>query len=492
MRSITSRPLARASVLGNDATIAHPDGHIERVVATQAENIRQKVIDRAKELAARAGAPIELVTSGNRGDVHLVIHPDGKVVPVTVEDTPASLTVVTPTEVPTNEEEPPVSLPENIPPRPPMPPAAVPPAPVAPPSLAAEPVTITPVAPATSSALVTPDQPVPSAQPIVTQVPTAAPAAAGPGDAPATRRARRTFIDTREPLQVQPTAGWRRVASALGIKVEASPEDIARETARRAVSAQWGQCRRIAVVNGKGGVGKTMTTAMLSAVFARNGGGGVVAWDNNPTRGSLGWRTEAAGHEATVQDVLEQADRLLDPTAPRSLIADFVHHQTDDRYDVLRSNPQLLAIRQQIAQAEFDLLARVMDRHYRLVVFDSGNDESAERWLRMIDWSQQLVVPTIPSPESAESAQLLLEALSERDERSRQLAAQAVVVVTVNERTPGPALNEIVNGFKEDGVEVVVVPFDPALKSGPLRFGRLQPVTQDAWLNVAASAAKHF
>ncbi|MFP3589937.1 hypothetical protein SCB29_40980, partial [Paraburkholderia sp. SIMBA_055] len=81
--------------------------------------------------------------------------------------------------------------------------------------------------------------------------------------------------------------------------VGASKKDLDNERARRTVSAQWGQCRRIAVVNGKGGVGKTSATALLSAVFGREGGGGVLAWDNNPTRGSLGWRTESAGHDAT-------------------------------------------------------------------------------------------------------------------------------------------------------------------------------------------------
>lgn len=34
--------------------------------------------------------------------------------------------------------------------------------------------------------------------------------------------------------------------------------------------------------------GQTPTTVLLSAVFARYGGAGVVAWDANQTRGTLG------------------------------------------------------------------------------------------------------------------------------------------------------------------------------------------------------------
>ena len=65
------------------------------------------------------------------------------------------------------------------------------------------------------------------------------------------------------------------------------------------------------IANQKGGVGKTMTTAMLSAVYARVGGGNVLAWDNNDTRGTLGWRTEQGLYDTTLRDLLPEASRLL-------------------------------------------------------------------------------------------------------------------------------------------------------------------------------------
>jgi hypothetical protein len=69
------------------------------------------------------------------------------------------------------------------------------------------------------------------------------------------------------------------------------------------------------MLNGKGGVGKTMTTINLSAVFARNGGAGVLAWDNNQTRGTLGWSTEQGPHEATILDLLPKVPSFLGPAA---------------------------------------------------------------------------------------------------------------------------------------------------------------------------------
>ena len=156
---------------------------------------------------------------------------------------------------------------------------------------------------------------------------------------------------------------------------------------------------------------------------------------------------------------------------------------------MLRSNPELLATDQRIASAEFDLLMQVASRFYRLVLFDSGNDESAERWLRMVDNSHQLVIPTLATPESAESAALLLDALRERDERSSLLADRAVVVVTQSEPSAAAAFR-IADGIRDHVRAVQMIPFDPALKAGPLRFDALRRRTRDAWLATAAAVAE--
>lgn len=271
--------------------------------------------------------------------------------------------------------------------------------------------------------------------------------------------------------------------------VPATRGQVRRSENVRAVSQHWGGCRMVAVVNGKGGVGKTMTSAMLAAVFARHGGSGVLAWDNNDTRGTLGWRTESAHHGATLHDLLTAAPTLLAPTAGTADIAAYVHHQTADGYDVLRSNPLLLAAGQRLDPGDFDLLVQVAARYFRLVVFDSGNDESASRWLRMIDTTDQLVIPTLASPESAESAALLLDALAARDAHSAELARQAVVVVTQHEPGSTTEARRIARAFAGMVRAVEVVPHDRALKSGPLRFDALRPTSRNAWIAAAAAIA---
>lgn len=291
------------------------------------------------------------------------------------------------------------------------------------------------------------------------------------------------------PTVAASATGWRGALARIGLRVPPPRAERQRAEWAAVVSRQWAGCRTLAVANGKGGVGKTMTTAMLAAVYAREGGGNVLAWDNNDTRGTLGWRTEQGMYDTTVRDLLPRAANLLAPGAGVSDITAFVHHQSVDRYDVLRSNPELLATDQRIAAPEFDLLMQVAARFYRLVIFDSGNDESAERWLRMVDNSYQLVIPTLATPESAESAALLLDALRGRDERSAILADRAVVVVTQSESAPAQA-HRIADGFRDHVRAVQIIPFDSALKSGHLRFDALRPRTRDAWFATAAAAAE--
>lgn len=300
------------------------------------------------------------------------------------------------------------------------------------------------------------------------------------------RDPRPSFIPT-EPAHVP--AGLAATLTRWGVPIKPTRAQVQRQEDVRTVSRHWGGCRVVAVANGKGGVGKTMTSAMLAAVFARHGGGGVLAWDNNDTRGTLGWRTEPSRHDATVQDALAAVPDLLDPSAGAGDIASYVHHQTADQYDVLRSNPQLLAASQRLVRGDFDRLLQVATRYYRLVVFDSGNDESAPRWLRMIDSADQLVVPTLAAPESAESAALLLEALTDRDAASARLARDAVVVVTQAERGSAAESRQIADAFTGLVRAVAVIPFDPALKSGPLRFESLRPVTRRAWVAAGAAVA---
>jgi MinD-like ATPase involved in chromosome partitioning or flagellar assembly len=318
-----------------------------------------------------------------------------------------------------------------------------------------------------------------------------------PADPPATRQrasaartGRRSFL-TPDTAVVPAETGLRGALTRIGVRIPPSATELTVRAHTRAVSQHWPGPRTIAVVNGKGGANKTPTTVMLAAVFARNGGGPVLAWDNNETRGTLGWRTEQGPHEATVLDLLPQTGVLLAPSAQSALLARYVHHQTEDKYDVLRSKPDVLASEQKVTSRDFDALHEVASKYFRLNVVDSGNDETAERWLRMLHHTHQLVIATTTLEEHAEAGALLLEALRARGGDYEQLSRNAVVIVSQSDKNGTSAqAHAIASGFTELARSAVTIPFDPALLKGRIRYGSLRPATQRAWLAAAAAVAE--
>ncbi|WP_348786999.1 AAA family ATPase [Leifsonia sp. NPDC080035] len=404
------------------------DGAREEFAEASTDHLREAVLRRVGEIAASVGRPVQLMVSDEEGDWLLVVHPDGSI----------------------GDEE---ALPEGA---------------------AAESATEgASVADAADDATASESRHAP-----VTLLPRPAPE-------------RESFLYVENPRPDRAKQGVRGALARAGIPLAPSAAELRERAELDAVSRHWAGPRTIAIVNGKGGANKTPTTALLAAVFARNGGSGVLAWDNNETRGTLGWRTEQDAHDATVQSLLPATESLLSAGARTADIGHFVHHQNADKYDVLRSNPTMLATEQRISSADFDRLHEVATKFYRLVIIDSGNDESAERWLRMIDHTDQLVIATTALGEHAEAGALLLEALMQRDAQSARLARDAVVIVSQSERT-GPAsdVRRVAAGFEPLARRAVTIPFDPEMHGGRLSFETLAPKTRRAWLHAAAAVAE--
>lgn len=302
---------------------------------------------------------------------------------------------------------------------------------------------------------------------------------------------RQSFLTRVQPTEPA-TRGWRGAATRMGIRVKPSAAERAERADIDLVSQHWPGPRTIFVVNGKGGAGKTPTTILLSAVLARYGGAGVLAWDNNQTRGTLGWRTEQGAHESTLLDLLPHSNRLLGTNAQSADLARFVHHQSRDRFDVLRSQPLALADQQRIQPADVDSIHAVASKYYRLIVVDSGNDESDPMWRAMLAHTDQLVVVTSTRDDHAEAGALLLEGLrTQGNEHAGRLARSAVAVVTQAEASARPRdVDRISTGYKQLARAVVTVPHDPAMVDGHLRYEALRGATQRAWLRAAAAVAE--
>ncbi|GAA3511097.1 MinD/ParA family ATP-binding protein [Georgenia daeguensis] len=460
---------------GGEVTI---NGTSHPVAGDSVATVRQAILAKVAETARSVNRPVKVTATDPDGSWPLIVHPDGHVEAGEQPEIEARRTRRTRAEdapVPSRRSAQRLNGDDD---RQDAAPAAV---------LTAEPDVPEP-------------QPAPVAAPTV---PTTAGTAAwvqeapevqatGPVTAAAAPMTRREALSqsflTDNHAEAPAEAGWRGLLARMGVKIQPSPAELAERADERAVSQHWPGPRTIAIVNGKGGANKTPTTILLSALLARYGGSGVLAWDNNPTRGTLGWRTEQGPHENTVLDLLPRTDALLAPDARAAELAHYVHHQTRDKYDVLRSHPEVLATDQRITAADFDALHTVASKYFRLIIIDSGNDESAESWLRMIDHTDQLVVATTTREEHAESGRLLLDELSRRDAHSADLAENAVVIVShASTNEAGP--QAITEGFSRIAREAVAIPYDPKLSGRPLHYDALDKRTQRAWLRAAAAVA---
>ena len=429
-------------------------GTVHPVNTSSLDDARTAIVGLVAETARKLGRDVRATMTDPDGQWPLVIHGDG-----TVESDATA--EAKPRTVPDVADEPPA-------------------APV-------EPVTEAAEEPAAAPAPAEEAEPEP-AHGWVRAADGSAPATAAPFP---TRRERRQSFLTQQQSEEPATQGWRGLMTHLGLRLSPSEAERAERADVQAVSQHWPGPRTIAIVNGKGGAGKTPTTVLLSAVFARFGGAGVLAWDNNQTRGTLGWRTDQGPHEATLLELLPQVDRLLSTGAQSADLAHYVHHQPRDRFDVLRSKPMELAAEQRIDASDVDAIHQVAAKYYRLIFIDSGNDESDPMWRRMIDHTDQLVVATTTRDDHAEAGALLLEALADRDERAAALAEQAIVVVTqADPKAHSADVQRVAAGYKDLARDAITIPFDPAMVDGVLRYGSLRPATQRAWLAAGAAVAR--
>jgi len=431
-------------IAGNSRPIDAPDENAlrreaMRVIASQANIL---------------GRPVRVYTEGPEGDGELVVHPDGNVEEVLTEtkgrrrDSTAEKRETSHPEATIDTIPRPTSTPA---PREAAASAAVAPTPI---------TTGQPVVPAKSASI-----------------------------APTRRSLKETSFLVSDPVVQPATRGLRGAMTRLGFPMGPSADELAERADIHAVSQHWPGPRTIAVVNRKGGANKTPTVAALAAVFARYGGGGVLAWDNNENQGTLGWRTEQGPHTSSVLDLLRDKDQLLSPLAHNALLAHYVHHQTEDKYDVLRSDENDEGDHE-ISADEVDSVHTVAAKYYRMIVMDSGNTARAANWRAMIGHTDQLVIPTTTMEDRAEAAKLTLQTLAARDEHSAMLAENAVVIISQWKVEDGDEARRIADGFAPLVRRVVTVPYDPALKAGRIRHTALKPATQRAWLAAAAAVAQ--
>ena len=247
--------------------------------------------------------------------------------------------------------------------------------------------------------------------------------------------------------------------------------------------------KTIVVVNPKGGGTKTTVTMLLAATLGIHRGGYTLAWDNNETRGTLGWRANPARHTNTAVDLLRDLERFTDVRGARvGDLDNYVRSQGSTQFDVLASDEDAASAASIDADA-FNRLHATLARFYRLLVIDTGNNMRASNWQAAVAAADQLVIVSTVREDTAQSAAWLIDAL--RATGQQEVVERAVTVLTAPARTADPDLSRRLHDHFGALTRIVMdVPHDPVLvPGGPIIYDALSAQTRKAWLRASAAVA---
>lgn len=306
--------------------------------------------------------------------------------------------------------------------------------------------------------------------------------------------------------QSDPTPRWRVLLDRARVPTSpASPGAIPGQIEWRAAQAPTEADREFAVLrrelrtpkilafaNPKGGVHKTTATVLAAATIGGVRGRGVIAWDDNELRGTLGLRAGSARHARTIRHLLRDLVELENCPGHEVVerVDDYLRHASDGTYDVLagEENPRFAQrLDQHTVRRVLDLLRRTHD----VVCVDTGNNVESANWQTVLRACDQLVITSVPREDAAFTADWMIDLLHETG--LGELANNAVTVLSC--ATPGQSsmLEDLRQHFSARTRAVVTVPFDPSLETGSsIDHGLLQPTTKRAWISAAATMMSEF
>ena len=284
-----------------------------------------------------------------------------------------------------------------------------------------------------------------------------------------------------------PERGWRHAVYALSggvVNLGPSRTEAARRDLIARIKTPVAGSRRIVVLSRKGGAGKTTTTLMLGHTFAAHRGDRVVAIDANPDAGSLGHRVPRETTK-TVTDLLAATTPLDRYSAVRAYTS-----QASTRLEVLASDDDP-RITQRLGEEEYHRTVDILDRHYNLLVIDTGTGILDAAIQGVLMEADQLVVVLPPALDGARAAASTLDWLVQHGRAS--LVRSAVVAINAVPDSTLVELDRVEQHFASRCAAVVRIPWDPVLAAGVATLpDELRAPAQAAYLELAATVADQF
>lgn len=447
----TSATTARAMLPGADVPPME-------LAATEHKALAAVVHEFVRAVAVEQQAAVDVVYRTGKDTRFLTVGPDGKL----TENAPSvPIPVVAPESVPVAAE--PVS-----------------PAPVGPVVVAAEPITYEePTAPVQA-----PAEPIrtPAPVPVSTRPvePFTGPITASLGALPALSAPRANPAASRPA-----TGGVRgRINAMLGLKLapKADSREMRLRDAQTALAQPVPDGTVVTFANVKGGVGKTpMAIALAETLGEYRGPATATCMDLGEIGGSFADRV--AIPPAAGQDVVT----LLADLAPT---AHQVRASTLTRYLTRQPCGSYVVAGQAGAAAPLSyedaaVLGAILERHYDLLLADTGNSSHSGSWRWAISAAHAVVVPVPLRRDAAVAAQRTLAAICAV---RPDVLSRTVVVITDGPGDAPLVETEAVEAFTALGAVVCRMPFEPLFASGErIVWAQLRRETRDALTVLAAT-----
>ncbi len=258
------------------------------------------------------------------------------------------------------------------------------------------------------------------------------------------------------------------------------------------VRANLGGSRVIAFANPKGGVHKTTATVLAAATAGSVRGRGVIAWDDNELRGTLGLRAGSARHARTIRHLLADLAEIeaYNGYELTDRLDDYLRHASDGTYDVLagEENPRFA---QRLDPYTVRRVLELLCRTHDVICVDTGNNVESPNWRTVLQSADQLVVTTVPREDAAFTADWMLDLLEEAGLGG--MVRNAVTLLSCPTPGKSPLLDDLAAHFGSRTRAVAVVPYDAQLENGSnIEYGMLHPVTKRAWLRAVATMLEPY
>jgi MinD-like ATPase involved in chromosome partitioning or flagellar assembly len=298
-----------------------------------------------------------------------------------------------------------------------------------------------------------------------------------------------SIIEQRRPprLESLPAAG------GYGGQIEWQPaQRSASDELVATLRRDFGGPKVVAFANPKGGVHKTTATVLCAATIGGVRGRGVLAWDDNELRGTLGLRAGSARHARTIRHLIADLT-MIEVAQGRELnerLDDYLRHASDGSYDVL-AGEESPRFAQRLDPHTVRRVIELLRRTHDVICVDTGNNVESPNWQTVLQAADQLVITSVPREDAAFTADWMLDLLHEWG--MGQLAERAVTLLSCPTPNPSPLLDDLAKHFATRTRAVAVVPYDPALETGSsIEYPMLQAPTRKAWLQAAAVIAEGF